>query len=258
MKNRTIYLLILLIAVISMSCGSRKKNLGPTAVDRLIQQLSDEKSFSIILYDMQLNEDENQYQHKYRVKTNIGDSLPAPVTTDWVNVDDAYFAENLDNMGLELASKNPETGKVTKIPSPPGFNNVVGNSNYGQWRTDNSGNSFWAFYGQYMFMSSMFNMMSRPVYRNTYTDYNRYRTNPSTRNNPYYGTGTNRYGTNSPATRASNPSFYQRKQQQQRLSSFRNKVRSNPSRYSRSSSSSSRTSRSRSSSSRSRGGGYGK
>jgi hypothetical protein len=33
----------------------------------------------------------------------------------------------------------------------------VGNSNYGSWKTDSSGNSFWAWYGQYAFFSAMFN-----------------------------------------------------------------------------------------------------
>ncbi len=32
----------------------------------------------------------------------------------------------------------------------------VGNSNYGEWRTNSSGSSFWHWYGQYAFFSSMF------------------------------------------------------------------------------------------------------
>lgn len=259
MKNRPLYLIVILISLLLSSCGkSEKKYEGPSPVDILIRDLMDKQSFSIILYDMQLDESKNLYQHKYRIKENIGDSLPEPKITEWKDVSEIFFAENVDNMGLELASKSPD-GTIHKIPAPPGFNTVVGNEKYGQWRRDSNGNSFWAFYGQYMFMSTMFNMMAGPVYRNTYTDYGRYRSNPSTRNQAYYGTASNRYGTNSPSTRASNPSFFQRKNQQKSLSSFKQKVKSNPKRYSRSSSS--RTSRSSSrsgGSSRSRGFGFGK
>jgi len=45
----------------------------------------------------------------------------------------------------------------------------VGNSNYGQWRVNSSGNSFWHWYGQYAFFSAMFR---GPVYYDTWS-YNR-------------------------------------------------------------------------------------
>jgi len=35
-------------------------------------------------------------------------------------------------------------------------NQLVGNPNYGHWQSNGSGNSFWAFYGQYAMMSSLF------------------------------------------------------------------------------------------------------
>ncbi len=38
----------------------------------------------------------------------------------------------------------------------------VGNSNYGEWRTNSSGSSIWHWYGQYAFFSMMFG--NRPVY----------------------------------------------------------------------------------------------
>lgn len=259
MKNINFLFVVLILFL--LSCESKPKYSGPSPVDKMIRDMSNEKTYSIILHDMQVEDSTGKdvYQHKYKVTKNPLDSTSTPKITEWTNVDEVFFAENLDNMGLELASKSPD-GKVHKVPSPPGFNGYVGNNNYGQWRNDSNGNSFWEFYGRYMFMSSMFNMMAGPTYRSSYTGYRSYRNSPSTRNAPYYGTGRNTYGTNSPATRASNPNFFQRKQQQSKLSSFRQKVKSNPSRYSRSSSSrtgrtSSRTS---GSSSRSRGGSFGK
>ncbi len=43
----------------------------------------------------------------------------------------------------------------------------VGNSNYGEWRTNSSGNSFWHWYGQYAFFSMMFG--NRPVYYDSWS-----------------------------------------------------------------------------------------
>ena len=45
----------------------------------------------------------------------------------------------------------------------------VGNSNYGQWRVNSNGNSFWHWYGQYAFFSAMFR---GPVYYDSWS-YNR-------------------------------------------------------------------------------------
>jgi hypothetical protein len=253
-------------AFLFTACGSSKpKYDGPSPVDMMMRDLSNEKSYSIILHDMQMDESKGVYEHKYKVSKDIENKDTKPETTGWKKVSEVFFAENLNNMGLELASKSVD-GAISKKPSPPGFNGVVGNKKYGEWQTNSSGGSFWQFYGQYMFMSSMMNMMHRPVYYDSYNHYSSYRrTNP---NAPYYGNGTHQYGTNSPATRASNPSFFERKQQQSQLSSFKQKVASNPARYSRAESSrsndngnNSRTPRSSSrtgSSSRSRGGSFGK
>lgn len=258
---------LVVCAIIFTACGSSKpKYDGPSPVDFLMRDLSNEPSYSIILHDMQMDESKNLYQHKYKVFKNVEKDSIGKVS-EWKTVSEVFFAENLNNMGLELASKS-EDGKIHKMPSPPGFNNMVGNKKYGEWQTNSSGQSFWHFYGQYAFMSSMMHAMhpTPVIYRDSYYHYNNYRNNPNTRNSPYYGTGASQYGTNSPAAQKSNPSFFERKQQQQQMSSFKQKVASNPSRYTRASSSdegnnSSRTPRSSSrtgSSSRSRGGGVGK
>ncbi|TAE74103.1 MAG: hypothetical protein EAZ85_05385 [Bacteroidetes bacterium] len=268
------------------ACGSsqqKPKYAQPSPVDVLMRDLDTEKAYSIVLYDMHVEEGKKIFQHKYKVTKNYMDKDKAKSeVTDWKNVEEMYFAQNINNMGMELASKS-EDGKTHKTPSPPGFNGVVGNKQYGEWKTDNSGNSFWAMYGQYAFMSSMIGLATGPVYRSSYSDYNSYRGNPNTANQPYYGN--NQYGTNSPNAQKTNPNFFERKQTQSGLSSFRQKVESNPTKYSRSSSSSSsnsptnrtstsssssssssdrtsrsssRSSSSSSSSSRSRGGSFGK
>lgn len=60
-------------------------------------------------------------------------------------------------------------------------NQLVGNPNYGQWQTNSSGTSFWAWYGQYAFFSSLF---SQPV---RYADWSRNR-RPSYYNDYGYNT----------------------------------------------------------------------
>ena len=68
----------------------------------------------------------------------------------------------------KLASVNSDAGQVSSHTQASG-NQLVGNPNYGQWQTDNSGTSFWAWYGQYAFFSSLF---SQPV---RYADWSRNR-----------------------------------------------------------------------------------
>jgi hypothetical protein len=290
MKNLFLKTLCFCLVASMWACGSsekKKKYDEPSAVDKMVRDMDTEKTYAIVLHDMQMDEAKNLYQHKYKVTKNLQDSTSAKKSQigDWVKVDEKFFAQNLNNMGLELASKD-ENGKIHKTPAPPGFNGYVGNEKYGNWKQDNNGNSFWEFYGKYMFMSSMINMMTTPVYRTTYYDYGAYRNNPATANRPYYG-NSGQYGTNGTQTRSANPSFYERKQQQSQMSSFRQKVESNPARYTRSSTSSgnsngtgssrlsntgtsgsssssqttrssSRSSSSSSSSTRSRGGSFGK
>ena len=183
------------------------------------------------------------YMHQYKIIEETEPGKPEERLTDWYEVSEGYFESHANDMGMEIASRG-EDGKLQKGASPPGYNNYVGNPKYGRWE-NRGGSSFWAFYGQYAFMSSMFNMMTYPVRRSYWNDYrgSYYGTGRS-----YYGptaSGRSYYGTNSDYNRSTRPnSTWSRN-----TSSFKNRV-------------SSRTSRSSSryggSSSRSRGGGYGK
>jgi hypothetical protein len=175
MKFHVLYGL-LACAVFFTSCGSTKnKYEGPSAVDRLMRDLSNEPSYSIILHDMQMDESKNTYQHKYKVFKDIEKDSIGKVS-EWTKVSESFFAENLDNMGLEVASKSTD-GKTHKIPSPPGFNTTVGNPKYGEWRQGSDGHSFWAYYGRYAFMNSMINAMhpTPVIYQTSYGHYTQYR-----------------------------------------------------------------------------------
>lgn len=242
-------IVVTVLVILMTACGGKSWQKNP--VDALITELDKEKTYSIVLYDMDLNSNDD-FVHKYKIITNLEDEgKKKERVTDWMVVPDKFFEKNQDNLGMELVAKGPD-GKISKIPAPPGYANYVGNEKYGSWQTNSSGQSFWAFYGQYMFMSSMFHMATAPVYRSGYTTY---------RNNyygrrPYYGSSSSggaRYGTNGSTTRNTNRSnFFSRNKGN--TANFKSRVNS---RVQRSRS----TSRSRSGSggsSRSRSGGYGK
>lgn len=224
------------------ACGGKKFEKNP--LDMIIRDMPSDRVFSVILHDMDVEGTFfKTFNHQYKIIEEIEAGKPKERITDWYEVPESFFEQHANDMGMELASRG-EDGKLQKGASPPGYNNYVGNPKYGRWETRN-GNSFWAFYGQYAFMSRMFNLMSYPVRRSYYDDYRR----------DYYGTGrgyygpTTRgrsyYGTNSDYNRTARPnSTWSRN-----TSTFKQRV-------------SNRTSRSSSryggSSSRSRGGGFGK
>jgi hypothetical protein len=212
---KTQYILIAFLAVFSAvfltSCGGgNSEKVIKDPVDNYTRDLGKYKTYSVILHDMDLEENtfsSDIYKHQYKFilpsKDTTGGKVVRDSLSSWVAVSEEAFNKNLDNMGMELLSKNDE-GKVSKIPSPAGYNNYVGNKSYGSWQTNSSGNSFWAFYGQYAFMSSMFGMMNnRPIYQSSYRDYNsNYRGS-----RPYYGTtssGTRAYGSGSATSQAMN------------------------------------------------------
>ncbi|WP_430811521.1 MULTISPECIES: hypothetical protein [unclassified Carboxylicivirga] len=229
-------------------------------VDELIKKYSSEQNFSIILQDMDARD--NKYYHQYNVLVEHPDTV-LHEETGWETVSDQFFAAHVNNMGMEIVSK--KDGKVSKQASPAGYNHYIGNERYGRW-TERNGTSFWEFYGQYAFMSSMFNLMAYPARRSYYDDYYRGGYYGS---RPYYGPsgrgavyGTKNYtasGTGKNSTWASKPSsFKQNVRSQVARSSQAGSSRS----YSSGSSYSNRNSRSSSrysrSSSRSRSGGFGK
>lgn len=177
---------IIVVFFIAKTCGrsdssssSVAKTWQKSPVDNLIKELNDEKNFSIILFDMDANESSDDYRHQYQVIIQRPDTVVEKKSA-WKNVSATFFSQNLNNMGMEIVSK--KDGVVTKQAVPAGYNHYIGNEKYGRWE-NRGGSSFWAFYGQYAFMSSMFNMGS---YRRSYwNDY---------RGGGYYGSSRGYYG----------------------------------------------------------------
>lgn len=227
-------------------------------VDNLIRSLSDEQNYSIILLDMDSRS--NGYFHQYQVLVEKPDTVLSKETS-WEEVSEAFFAENINNMGMEIASK--KDGTLSKVASPAGYNHYIGNEKYGHW-TERNGSSFWEFYGQYAFMSSMFNLMTYPARRSYWDDY--YGGGYYGRRSYYGPSGSDMYGTKSytssstgrSSTWGSKPSSFKsqvRSQVSRSTSAGSSRSYSSGSSYSQKSRSSSRYS---SSSSRSRSGGFGK
>ncbi len=202
-------LLILPVALLWLtSCGSSERKFVKSPLDNLIRDLDSEKNFTIILYDMEMEDNigSDEYKHKYKIIT-MKDSVPQERITDWMPVSEQFFFEHEKNMGMEIASK--KDGKLSKVVAPPGYSNYVGNPQYGQWRTSSDGSSFWEFYGKYAMMSSMLGLVGSMINRNSYYDY---RDNYYGRR-PYYGAlpdGRPAYGTYSPHGQRANPDFYNR------------------------------------------------
>ena len=236
------------------------RNWQKSPVDEIIRDHSSENNFSIILLDMDSRS--GKYYHQYNVIVEKPDTVLAK-ETDWKEVPETYFAQNVDNMGMEIASK--KDGKLSKVAAPAGYTNYIGNEKYGHW-VQRDGGSFWEFYGKYAFMSSMFNMMTYPVRRSYWNDYYGGGYYGS---RPYYGyNGARTYGTKSYTTRsgksttwASKPSSFKsqvRSQVSRSSSSSKSRSYSSGSSYSSSNKTTRSSSRYSSSSSRSRSGGFGK
>lgn len=193
----------LFISFFLIACsGKKSEEWQKSPVDQLIRDMDKVPSFSIILYDMNVEGNFTKtYQHQYKIITLV-DSVPSERITEWYTVSQSLFTQHEEHMGMEIAAKTDD-GKITKTAAPPGYSNYVGNERYGHWVQDGNGGSFWEFYGKYMFFSSMFNMIAYPAYRNNFMDYrsNYYGSRP------YYGStssGNRIYGTNSDYSRKAN------------------------------------------------------
>lgn len=117
--------------------------------------------------------------HKYILEEN-GETRE----TDWEKVNADFYEKNLVFLGMAIVSKPYgvfEDEKLTQA-APPGMA-YVGNSQYGQWQQDNSGNRLWEWYGKYAFFSYLF--FPRPYFYpyNSWHGWN----NNYRRQRPYFG-----------------------------------------------------------------------
>lgn len=191
---------------------------APTSpLDELKSQLKTVPEYNIILEDMR---EEGTffpaYYHKYKVLQ--GDQT---WSTDLRKVSEEFYRKNENFLGMSLASKTQ--GEENSTPHPAGYD-YVGNEKYGQWKSDNRGNSFWEFYGKYALMRDVLGLAGRTIFRNDYDQYRGYQT----QNRPYYGPTGQEYGTNGTVTKQRNPTFFERRRARDMASQqrFRQKFQS--------------------------------
>jgi len=193
-----------------LGCGSSYDN----PLDRFKDQLKDVPTYSIILEDMK--QDGNvftHYFHKYKIV-----QLDNSWVTNWEEVSEEYYNQNANFLGMTLAAK--KDGKQDNHVAPPGYA-YVGDSNYGQWRQDSNGNSFWEFYGKYRMFTDVLGFFTGPIFSHDYDDYHRYRRHRK----PFFGRN-NQYGTKGTYTKKLNPTFYKRRmtRESKKKSSFKDRV----------------------------------
>ena len=191
------------IFLLVAACATR------TPFESLKKEYDRYPEYSIILEDMK--EEGNffkDYFHKYKVVYGRSEGQPDSLVynselTDWLEVKEKDYKNYYNYLGMVIFSKSRD-GKVSDQKYPPGYQ-YVGDQRYGRWRTDNSGNSFWEWYGKFALMSHMFGMFNRPIYRNDYDMYRDYRR----RGEPFFGRK-HEYGTNGTRAKTTNPTFFER------------------------------------------------
>ena len=191
-----------------------------TQLDRLQRQLEPYPEYSVTLQDMR----PDGYWHQYRVvvgesETGSEELVYRDSIRDWQQVDRRTYDRYQPHLGMVILSKGPD-GAVDLDQHPPGYQQV-GDEQYGRWRDEGGGRSFWEFYGQYALLSHMIGGFSRPIYRD---DWNGYRSSRD-RGQTYYGQG-GAFGTTGSVTRQTNPDFFRRQQTRQagRSRSFSERV----------------------------------
>lgn len=203
---------ILLCVVCIAGCAG-----SSSPLEELKAQLQTAPEYSIILEDMR---EEGfflpVYMHKYQVLQG-----EQTWSSGWREVSEDFYRKNENFLGMTLASKAAGTESTT--PHPAGYNHV-GNEKYGQWKSDDRGNSFWEFYGQYALLRDVLGLGGRTIFRSDYDQYRDYQT----QNRPYYGPSGREYGTNGTVTKQRNPNFFARRRAREVASQqrFRQKFQS--------------------------------
>ena len=140
-----------------------------------------------------------RYFHKY-LKEENGETLE----TGWEEVNASFYEQNLENLGMAILSKPYGEFEPDSQPAPPGMA-YVGNPKYGEWKKDESGNSFWSWYGRYAFFSHLFFF---PSHYYSYGSWNRWNRDYRYKK-PYYGQTQTGYTFGSRGTRMKQSPRYQ-------------------------------------------------
>ncbi len=213
---------LVMVALLIVGCASR---LADPLVG-LAKELDQHDEYSVVLTDMETRGNfVKSYFHRYDLIEGDREAGSDELTfvtkqSDWFEVDKRFYERYQPSLGMVVLSKSGDK-PATQDQYPPGYQ-YVGNQQYGRWRNDANGGSFWEFYGKYALFSNLLGMGNRRLYQG---DFDAYRTNRS-RGRPYYGPSGN-FGTRGSVTRSTNPSFFERQQRRQatRSRDFSSRVR---------------------------------
>ncbi len=147
-----------------------------------------------------IEDTKEDYFHKYVQEAN-GETTE----TGWVKVNPSFYEQNVNNLGMAILSKPYGEFEPDTMAAPPGMA-YVGNPQYGEWKKDDSGTSFWSWYGRYAFFSNLFFFPPSYYY---YGSWNRWRTGYR-HQKPYYGrTDSGKYTYGTRGTQVKNSPRYQ-------------------------------------------------
>ena len=119
--------------------------------------------------------------------------------SEWVLLNDEYdsvpearkiYHAQKAAVGMQISSKKRGyfDDEFTEEPIPVGLDRV-GDKNYGEWKSDSSGKTFWHYYGQYSFFNNMVGGYGSPYYSSW--DHNYYRDRDRNRYGYYGNAGVN-------------------------------------------------------------------
>lgn len=130
--------------------------------------------------ELWLDNVEEEYFFKYLIIENEKER------EEWVKVSEAEYNKYAEFEGHEIYSKPYGffNSEALNAPNPIGIS-TVGNPKYGEWKTDSSGQSFWAYYGQFRLLSDVIDMFAGNNHRYSRYDYDHW--NNNYRNKPYTG-----------------------------------------------------------------------
>tara|TARA_B100000809_G_scaffold243753_1_gene269060 strand:+ start:3780 stop:5405 length:1626 start_codon:yes stop_codon:yes gene_type:complete len=150
-------------------------------------------------YELWVEGTETSTYHKYKIMED-----GKITTTQWQTVDEKFFWDNYDNLGMALATKplGVFESETNKIAEPAGLALVAkpvmvngkptGSNQYGEWQTNPSGNSFFHYYGMYRMAGDL---IGGGLYG--YNDYDHY--SRRSRSKSYYGSS-RQFGTSGSRT----------------------------------------------------------
>lgn len=236
MSFRRMLILWVLLPCFLVGCGSSQP------IERLRRSLESYPEYSIVLQDMYSQGLFFQdYFHRYRLiylpatQQTQKDGTPnlQQALTDWIRVDQSTFEHFKPYLGMVILSKE-KNGTINDVPHPVDFK-YVGDSRFGQWKTDDQGKRSWSWLATALILSEVVDAIGdaqrKGHYPIDYGDYQDYRRSTQQRT-PYYGkkneAGRPQFGTQGTVTQERNTGFFERQQARMadRKATFSQKVES--------------------------------